>query len=147
MSYLEALYGSQYAELVQNGHSGENGRTNGNLFLTAIIIMSFLCGFGVLMLILSALHFPANEWLNNIAVSTGLTGKKMGIFVALPLLIIIYFILNKSLGNEEQYKKYCAAYMQATNEEKESANKKTLRPLFGLIILFFVIIFLSTIIH
>jgi hypothetical protein len=39
MSFLEALYGSQYYEIHQKGRDGNKGRLNGNLFLSALIVL------------------------------------------------------------------------------------------------------------
>ena len=42
MTFLEALYGSQYYEIHQKGRDGNKGRLNGNLFLSALILLFIL---------------------------------------------------------------------------------------------------------
>jgi len=42
MTFLEALYGSQYYEIHQKGRDGNKGRLNGNLFLSTLIILFIL---------------------------------------------------------------------------------------------------------
>lgn len=56
--------------------------------------------------------------------------------MAIPLMAIIYFILSKTVGSEENFKKNAAAFMQYPDEEKKKANKILLIPFFilGLIV-------------
>jgi hypothetical protein len=59
MTFLEALYGSQYYEIHQRGGDGKKGRLNGNIFLSAFILLmiitllmiciSFIPGFNEMM--------------------------------------------------------------------------------------------------
>jgi hypothetical protein len=39
MTFLEAVYGSQYCEIHQKGKDGNKGRLNGNIFLSAMILL------------------------------------------------------------------------------------------------------------
>lgn len=39
MTFLQALYGSQYQEIKQRGGDGNKGRINGNVFLSAFIVL------------------------------------------------------------------------------------------------------------
>ena len=50
MTFLEALYGSQYYEIHQRGKDGNKGRLNGNVFLAALIVLFILA---VLMVCIS----------------------------------------------------------------------------------------------
>ena len=45
MTFLEALYGSQYYEIHQKGRDGNKGRLNGNLFLAAFVVLFIIAVF------------------------------------------------------------------------------------------------------
>lgn len=147
MTYLEALYGSQYADLKFNNQPIENGRTNGNMFMTALIIMSIICLFGVFMLLVTALKMPVTISMKSISETLGVSNNMLVVYILLPAILIVYFIWSKTLGSEDAYLKYCKGYEASSEVDKLASNKKSLRPLFACIVLFFLIIFLSTVIH
>jgi hypothetical protein len=128
MTFLETLYGSQYYEIHQKGRDGNKGRLNGNLFLSALIIL-FL--FAVLMIAISfvpGFEESLTRFIRNIFGYS--TGKSIGKLLAIPLMITIYFILSKTIGREKNFKKYVEAFMQYSYEDKKKANKILLIPFF-----------------
>ena len=141
MTFLEALYGSQYFEIHQRGRDGSKGRLNGNIFLTALVIL-FL--FAVLMICIS--FVPGfNEMLTrSIRNIFGYsTGKSIGKLLAVPLMAIIYFILAKTVGSEENFKRKVEAFLQYPDEIKKKANKKLLIPFFILGVIVFGLAFMK----
>jgi hypothetical protein len=134
MTFLEALYGSQYYEIHQKGRDGNKGRLNGNLFLSALVIL-FL--FAVIMIGISfvpGFNETITKSIRNIFGYS--TGKSIGKLLAIPLMLIIYFILSKTVGSEESFRKNVDAFMQHPDEIKKKANAKLLIPFFvlGLIV-------------
>lgn len=133
MTYLEALYGSQFYEISQRGGDGKKGRTNGNMFLAVFIILVVV---DILMLgILSDAVFK-NEFTAVIHRWFGeMTGKSIGKLLGLVLFGIIYFIIIKTIGTEKNYNRIIDNFMQYPDEIKKKANKKILIPFFILLVI------------
>ncbi|MGB3006480.1 MAG: hypothetical protein WBC06_08235 [Chitinophagaceae bacterium] len=133
MTFLEALYGSQYYEIKQQGKDGNKGRLNGNLFLTTLIILfitavflfciRFVPGFNHYMTLQSRKFFGFSS------------GRSVGRILAIIMLIIIYVIINNTAGNAANFKKKTEAFMQYPDEIKKKANVKLLTPFFILLAL------------
>src|SRR5260221_10704166 len=99
MTFLEALYGSQYYEIHLRGKDGNKGRLNGNVFLTAFIILFIIA---VLMICISFVPgFNDNLTKTFSGISDYSNGKTIGKLLAIPLFAIIYFIVIKTVGSEE----------------------------------------------
>ena len=131
MTFLEALYGSQYYELKQNGKDAAKGRTNGNMFLTAFIILILLI-IGMTLITFNDYYNSAfnNEIENHLGF---MPGKDIGKLLAIPLFAIIYFIILKTIGTERNYQRLTENFMQYPEEVKKQANKKILIPFFILL--------------
>ncbi len=135
MTFLEALYGSQYYEIHQRGKDGNKGRLNGNLFLSALLILFILAVF-----MISITFVPGfNENLTKImrSVFGYSTGKSIGKLLAIPAFAIIYFIVLKTVGAEANFKNKVDAFMQYPDEVKKKANAKLLIPFFILGVIVF----------
>ena len=137
MTFLEALYGSQYYEIQQRGKDGNKGRLNANFFLTALIIL------GIIAVYMIALRFAPefNDSVNNN--SRGFliftSGKAMGKLLALPIFGIIYFTIIKTVGSEYNFKRRTESFMQLPDEVKKKANAKLLTPFFILLVIVLVL--------
>ena len=134
MTFLEALYGSQYYEIHQKGRDGNKGRLNGNLFLSTLIVLFILAA-----LMVSISFIPGfNESLTkNIRSIFGYSsGRSIGKLLAIPVLGIIYLVIIKTVGSESNFKNKVDAFMQYPDEVKKKANAKLLIPFFilGLIV-------------
>jgi len=131
MTFLEALYGSQYYELQQNGKDAAKGRMNGNVFLTAFVILI------ILVIAISIITFSDNyntKWNNELDEHLGfMSGKDAGKILAIPLFAIIYFVILKTIGTESNYQRVVNNFMQYPDEIKKKANKKILVPFFVLL--------------
>ena len=141
MTFLEALYGSQYYEILQRGKDGNKGRLNGNLFLAALVILLF---FAVLMICISfvtGFDDLITKFIRGIFGYS--TGKSIGKIIAIPLMAIIYFILSITVGSKENFKRKVDAFMQYPDETKKKANKILLIPFFILGIIVFVLAFMK----
>ena len=135
MTFLEALYGSQYYEIHQKGRDGNKGRLNGNLFLSALILLFILA-----LMMISISFVPGfNESLTKIirSVFTYSSGKSIGKLLAIPFFGIIYFVIIKTVGSENNFKNKVEAFMQYPDEVKKKANAKLLIPFFILLIIVF----------
>lgn len=135
MTFLEALYGSQYYEIHQKGRDGNKGRLNGNLFLAALIVLLIIA---VLMIAIS--FVPGfNESLTRAVrrVFGYSTGRSIGKLLAIPVFAIVYFIILKTVGTEMNFKRKADAFMQYPDEVKKKANAKLLIPFFILGIIVF----------
>lgn len=134
MTFLEMLYGSQYNEIHQRGKDGNKGRLNGNIFLSALVIL-FL--FAILMVCISFVPgFEASVTKFVRSIFGYSNGKTAGKLLAIPLLIIIYLIVSGTVGNERNFKAKAEAFMQYPDEMKKKANTRLLIPFFilGLIV-------------
>ena len=135
MTFLEALYGSQYYEIHQKGRDGNKGRLNGNFFLSALILLFILA-----LMMISISFVPGfNESLTKIirSVFTYSSGKSIGKLLAIPVFGIIYFVIIKTVGSENNFKNKVEAFMQYPDEVKKKANAKLLIPFFILLIIVF----------
>ena len=135
MTFLEALYGSQYYEISQKGRDGNKGRLNGNLFLAAFVVL-----FMIAVLMISISFVPGfNEALTKTirSVFGYSTGKSIGKLLAIPVFALIYFVILKTVGTETSFKRKVDAFMQYPDEAKKKANAKLLIPFFILGIIVF----------
>ena len=135
MTFLEALYGSQYYEIHQKGRDGKKGRLNGNLFLTALIVLLIIA-----VLMISVTFVPGfEEKLNNSVRSAfgSLTGRSIGKLLAIPVFGLIYLVIIKTVGNETNFSRKVDAFMQYPDEIKKKANAKMLIPFFILGVIVF----------
>lgn len=141
MTYLQALYGSQYRDLRANGYDGTKARFNGNIFLTAFIVITL---FMVLMILV--LMFPS--------IDKGLTklfhqafgyssGKTIGKLLAIPLMAVIYWVVINTVGNESNCQRLIEEFNQLPEKEQATAKKKLLVPFFVVLGLMLVMMFSS----
>ena len=135
MTFLEALYGSQYYEIHQKGKDGNKGRLNGNMFLSALIILFILA---VMMISISFVPGFNESLTQNIrSVFGDSSGRSIGKLLAIPVFGIIYLIIIKTVGSESNFKNKVEAFMQYPYEVKKKANAKLLIPFFILLIIVF----------
>lgn len=135
MTFLEALYGSQYYEIHQKGRDGNKGRLNGNVFLSALVLLFILA-----LLMISISFVPGfNESLTKSirSVFGYSSGRSIGKLLAIPVFGIIYLIIIKTVGSESNFKNKVEAFMQYPDEVKKKANAKLLIPFFILLITVF----------
>ena len=135
MTFLEALYGSQYYEIHQKGRDGNKGRLNGNMFLSALIILFILA---VMMISISFVPGFNESLTQNIrSVFGDSSGRSIGKLLAIPVFGIIYLVIIKTVGSESNFKNKVEAFMQYPDEVKKKANAKLLIPFFILLIIVF----------
>ena len=135
MTFLEALYGSQYYEIHQRGKDGNKGRLNGNVFLAALIVLFILA---VLMVCISFVPGFNESMTKSVRSVFGYsTGKSIGKLLAIPVFGIIYLVIIKTVGSETNFKNKVDAFMQYPDEIKKKANAKLLIPFFILGVIVF----------
>jgi NADH:ubiquinone oxidoreductase subunit 6 (subunit J) len=137
MTFLEALYGSQYYEIEQRGKDGNKGRLNANFFLTALIILAIIAVAMICLRFVPGLNDSLTENSSSFLVFTD--GKTIGKLLALPIFGIIYFVIIKTVGNEHNFKRRTEAFMQLPDEVKKKANAKLLTPFFILLVIILVL--------
>jgi len=141
MTFLQALYGSQYQEITQRGGDGSKGRINGNMFLSAFIVLLIIVLTASFAVISSAASVSfLNNLLNDYSIVSGkLTGK----LLAIPLYIAVYFIVSKTIGTKENYNRIIEKFSQLPEDIRKKANAKILIPFFILLALLIVLIIIS----
>ena len=135
MTFLEALYGSQYYEIHQKGRDGNKGRLNGNLFLSALIVLFLVA---VLLLCINLVPGFNDRITKSIRSAFGYSaGKNIGKLLAIPVFAVIYFIIIRTVGTATSFKNKVDVFMQYPDDVKKKANAKLLIPFFilGLIVL------------
>jgi|SRR5215204_3361203 len=135
MTFLEALYGSQYYEIHQKGRDRNKGRLNGNLFLSALIILFILALLMICVSFVPGFNESITKGIRNIFGYS--TGKSIGKLLAIPAFAIIYFIALKTAGTEANFKNKVEAFMHYPDEVKKKANAKLLIPFFVLGVIVF----------
>lgn len=141
MTFLEALYGSQYYEISQKGRDGNKGRLNGNLFLAALIVLLILV---VMMLCIKFVPGFNESMTQKVRSVFGYSsGRSIGKLLAIPVFGLIYLIILKTVGTESNFKSKVEAFLQYPDEVKKKANAKLLIPFFILGIILLVMAFSS----
>jgi Ca2+/Na+ antiporter len=137
MTFLEALYGSQYHEITSKGKDGSKGRFNGNLFLSAFVIICLFLLIAVLSLFVDDFSDKTNQLFHQLFGYS--SGKTIGKLLAVPLLALIYLMITKTVGSERNYERITKIFSAYSEEEKQKATKKVLLPfliILGLLLLF-----------
>jgi hypothetical protein len=140
MTFLEALYGSQYAEIKQNGRDGNKGRFNGNIFLATFVLILVMALLFMLSYFVPMFGKGAGRFLQN---TLGFfSGRAMGKIIALVLGGLFYFIITKTVGTEENFNRLVDNYMNYPEEVRNKALKKLLFPFFLSLLVLIVFAFL-----
>ena len=135
MTFLEALYGSQYQEIKSKNGDTTKARFNANLFLSAFVMLLFFILIVILATIFPNLNLGFTKFIKSIFGYS--TGKTIGRLIALPAFFIIYISIKFTLGNKIRFEKTVTTFLLYSEEEKNKANKKILIPFFILIGIFF----------
>lgn len=142
MTFLEALYGSQYYEIHQKGRDGNKGRLNGNLVLSAFIILLL---FTIILLMVNFVPgFEKSSWkfIRNLF-GNGFGGRSIGRLVAIPLLAVIYFVCAATVGSRKNFESLTRKFMQYPDEVKKKASMKMLLPFLLLLMVFMAMLFMK----
>ncbi len=141
MSFLQAVYGSQYYEISKKGRDGAKGRFNGNIFLAVFVILIIITTIAVII----TLSPGASQSFERMAtgISGGSSGKATGQLLTIPLAAICYLIIANTIGSKKNYDRIIERFNNLPDEEKNKANKKVLVPFFMVLILFFVVLMSS----
>ena len=135
MTFFEALYGSQYYEIHQRGKDGNKGRLNGNVFLSALLVLFILA---ILMICINFVPGFEESMTKSVRSVFGYSsGKSIGKLLAIPVFGIIYLIIIKTVGSETNFKNRVDAFMQYPDEVKKKATAKLLIPFFILGVIVF----------
>lgn len=135
MTFLEALYGSQYHEIHQKGRDGSKGRLNGNLFLAAFVVLFIIAVFMISISFVPGFNDALTKTIRSVFGYS--TGKSIGKLLAIPVFAITYFVILKTVGSETNFRRNVDAFMQYPDEVKKKANAKLLIPFFILGIIVF----------
>ncbi len=131
MTFLEALYGSQYEEIHLRGGDGSKARFNGNLLLAVMILL------GILVIFLAAIKFVPgfNETITRQvrALFGYSSGKTIGRLLALPFFFLLFWIMQQTTGNVANFKKQVDGFMAYPEEIRKQGNRKVLLPFFILL--------------
>ena len=131
MTFLEALFGSQYEEIHKQGKDGNKGRSNANLFLAALILLLIIA---ILMIGVSFVPGFNNSLTGSVQdVFGNSSGNSIGKLLALPAFIIIYLAINFSVGNQLNFTLKVEAFMQYPEEVRKKANARLIIPFFVLL--------------
>ncbi len=131
MTFLQALYGSQYKEIAERGKDGAKGRLNGNLFLSAFIIVILLVIF---LLVLKFVPGVNQSLSNRIGRVFGYnSGKTIGKLLAIPLLALIYLAVSRTVGSENNFNRSVKEFYALPEDEQHKANQKLLIPFFAVL--------------
>lgn len=140
MTFFEALYGSQYAEISQQGKDGNKGRLNGNLLLSAMAILL------VLDIVFSLLLMPGVAGVVEATLEGILgygSGRSMGRILGLLLLGAFYFVIANTVGSQARFEGYVRNFLALPEEVQKGANRKVLGYFFALLGLLILLLVLS----
>ena len=141
MTFLQALYGSQYQEIAAQGKDGNKGRFNGNLFLTAFIILFIFVLIALLNKLTTIFSAVSGNYVESL---TGISsGRTAGKILAIPLMFVIYIFVSKTVGTQKNFDSIVVSFGKLPDEIRKTANLKVLKPFFILLILFLILIIIS----
>lgn len=126
MTFLQALYGSQYHEINNRGGDASKGRINANLLLSALIIL------GILFVVTLAVTMFDLSLAPN---SSSISGKALGRLLAIPLLGVCYVVSSNTVGTIEKYEQYAQEFTEFSEQEQNKANARILLPIVVLMFL------------
>ncbi len=130
MTFLQALYGSQYKEIKDRGGDASKGRTNANLFLSVFFLLILILLF---LLASKILPVPTPD-------TSGISGRAIGKLLAIPLIAIVYFIIINTIGTKTSYKKMVDEFYMLPSRVQETANQKILVPFFVILALIMMLV-------
>lgn len=138
MTFLQALYGSQYQEIARRGKDGNKGRFNGNIFLAVFVVLIILTVLAALM----AFSRQATDWIEGLAegVAGYNTGKATGELLAIPVVAACYLVIANTVGSPKNFSHIINEFTLLPEEERAKANKKVLVPFFIILGLFIIFI-------
>ncbi|MBI3138879.1 MAG: hypothetical protein HYZ15_09865 [Sphingobacteriales bacterium] len=131
MTFLEALYGSQYQEIQQRGGDGSKGRLNANFFLTALLIMALIAVFLCCIRFVPGFNEMVSRQSRNLFGNT--SGRSMGKLLAIPLFFLVYLSIRATTGSVPNFRKRVEAFLAYPEDTRKQANKKLLLPFFILL--------------
>lgn len=141
MTFLEALYGSQYQEIKLKNGDATKARFNGNLFLSAFIMLLVFTVIVILVTLFPDLNKEFTKLLKSIFGYT--TGKTIGRMIALPVLFLIYLAVKFTLGSKPRFEKNITTFLLYSEEEKSKANKIVLKAFFILLGIFVFVLIIT----
>lgn len=131
MTFLEALYGSQYEEIQQRGGDGSKARFNGNLLLSVMVLLWIIA---VLLAAIKGVPCFDEQLTRFIRSIFGYSsGKTIGRLLALPALFLIYWVVQRTTGSEQQFKLKVDAFSAYPEATRKQGNRKILIPFFVLL--------------
>jgi hypothetical protein len=135
MTFLEAIYGSQYQEISQRGGNGSKGRFNGNLLISVLLLLLLLTVIFMLMLI-PGMNEKMTRSMQGFTGS--MSGKTMGKLLAIPVLFTLVALVNFTVGTKNNFDRIIERFNSYPEEIRKKANKKVLMAffsIFGILIL------------
>ena len=133
MSFLEALYGSKNYEIRQKGKDGNKGRLNGNVFLSAMIILFIIAVIMICFRFVPRFNETITKTIEDLFGYS--SGRSVGKLLAIPLFAVIYLVILLTVGSKKNFQIKVEAFMQYPDEIKKKANAR-------LLILFFILLFI-----
>lgn len=131
LTFLQALYGSQYYEIQQKGKDGNKGRMNGNIFLSVFVFLILLI---ILLLCIKFIPEFNNNLSHQIKKTFGYSsGKTIGKLIAVAIVALAYLVLSVTVGSKTAFKKHTDAFMAYPDAIKKKATYKLLVPFFILL--------------
>lgn len=131
MTFLEALYGSQYEEIHQRGGDGSKARFNGNLLLSVMVLLWLIAVLLAAMKSVPGFDEILTRFIRSIFGYS--SGKTIGRLLALPALFLIYWVIQRSTGSEQQFKIKVDSFMAYPENIRKQGNRKILIPFFALL--------------
>ena len=131
MTFLEALYGSQYEEIHQRGGDGSKARFNGNLLLSVMVLLWLIAVLLAAMKSVPGFDEILTRFIRSIFGYS--SGKTIGRLLALPALFLIYWVVQRTTGSEQQFKIKVDAFMGYPEDIRKQGNRRILIPFFMLL--------------
>lgn len=131
MTFLEALYGSQYEEIHQRGGDGSKARFNGNLLLSVMVLIWLIAVLLAAMKSVPGFDEILTRFIRSIFGYS--SGKTIGRLLALPALFLIYWVVQRTTGSEQQFKIKVDAFMGYPENIRKQGNRRILIPFFMLL--------------
>lgn len=136
MNLLESIYCYLHSEKLKENQPLSHDTTTGNILVTLSIIMLIFGSFFLVITISPSASDAMEDFLKSIFGRNA--GRLIGQFLIFILLIIIYPIVIKTIGTQENFERIAVDFLKMSEIEKERVAKKG--KIFFLVCLFTMVI-------
>ena len=122
MNLLESVYCYLQYEKIKEGQPVSYDVKSGNIVVSLCIVMLIFGGFFLLFTVSPNTADAVEDFFKDVFGRT--TGKAIGQLLLLFLLVIVYPIITRTIGTQDNFERITAELLKMTKVEQEKISKK-----------------------